>query len=177
MNQANAMVPIYGQINMDLFSLSRASEVVLDCGATESAGGIEAIDAFIMAVKKEIPGAEVYVDATDKPWFRFASGEWGQARSRVHVNTPIGKMAIYVLDAQSIPDLGGHELPGESRGVLPGEQVRLLRGWQADQDLRLEEVFERAPTFGRAGPHHDRRREERLVDDRREAPRFEHGHG
>ena len=92
----------------DLFNLALlASEMVLDCGATETAGGLEAVQDFIKGIFENFSEAQVQIDPEDRPWFRFANGDWGQALSRAWVFTPLGWLGIYVLDAPNIPVLAG----------------------------------------------------------------------
>ena len=50
------------------------SDVVLDCGATETAGGVEAVQILVDAVKQGFSDSRVEVDPLDRPWFRFANG-------------------------------------------------------------------------------------------------------
>ena len=59
------------------------ADVVLDCGATEPAGGVEAVQILVDAVTQGFPDSRVEVDSLDRPWFRFANGHWGRALSRV----------------------------------------------------------------------------------------------
>ena len=89
-----------------LFTVIRATQIVLDSGATETAGGADAIQSFIEGLKKTGKKFKVQVDRNDKPWFRFADGLWKQALSRVHIYLPCEKwIAIYTLDADT-PILG-----------------------------------------------------------------------
>ena len=71
------------------------ADVVLDCGATETAGGVEAVQIL------------VEVNSLDRPWFRFANGHWGRALSRVWLLTPMGWISIYTLEAENVPVLAG----------------------------------------------------------------------
>ena len=48
------------------------ADVVLDCGATETAGGVEAVQILVDAVTPGFPDSRVEVDSLDRPWFRFA---------------------------------------------------------------------------------------------------------
>ena len=52
------------------------ADVVLDCGATETAGGVEAVQILVDAVKQGFSDSRVEVDSLDRPWFRFANGHW-----------------------------------------------------------------------------------------------------
>ena len=46
-------------------------DVVVDCGATETAGGVEAVQILVDAVKRGFPESRVEVDSLDRPWFRL----------------------------------------------------------------------------------------------------------
>ena len=81
--------------------------MVLDCGATETAGGLEAVHEFIQGIFESFAEATCQIDTEDRPWFRFANGDWGQGLSRAWVFTPLGWLGIYVLDAPNIPVLAG----------------------------------------------------------------------
>ena len=48
------------------------TETVLDCGATETASGGEAVQDLIDAVFENYDKADMDVDTEDRPWFRFA---------------------------------------------------------------------------------------------------------
>ena len=45
-------------------------DVFLDCGATETAGGVEAVQILVDAVKQGFSASRVKVDSLDRPWFR-----------------------------------------------------------------------------------------------------------
>ena len=55
------------------------ADAVLDCGATETAGGVEAAQILVVAVKQGFSDSRVEVDSLDRPWFCFANGHWGRA--------------------------------------------------------------------------------------------------
>ena len=86
------------------------ADVVLDCGATETAGGVEAVQILVDAVKQGFSDSRVEVDSLDRPWFRFANGHWGRALSRVWLLTPMGWISIYTLEAENVPVLAGMNL-------------------------------------------------------------------
>ena len=79
------------------------ADVVLDCGATETAGGVEAVQILVDAVKQGFSDSRVEVDSLDRPWFRFANGHWGRALSRVWLLTLMGWISIYTLEAENVP--------------------------------------------------------------------------
>ena len=86
------------------------ADVVLDCGAKETAGGVEAVQILVDAVTQGFPDSRVEVDSLDRPWFRFAYGHWGRALSRVWLLTPLGRISIYTLEAENVPVLAGMNL-------------------------------------------------------------------
>ena len=86
------------------------ADVVLDCGATETAGGVEAVQILVDAVTQGFPYSRVEVDSLDRPWFRFADGHWSRALSRVWLLTPLGWISIYTLEAENVPVLAGMNL-------------------------------------------------------------------
>ena len=79
------------------------ADVVLDCGATETAGGVEAVQILVDVVTQGFPGSRVEMDSLDRPWFRFADGHWGRA----WLLTPLGWISIYTLEAEYVPVLAG----------------------------------------------------------------------
>ena len=85
------------------------SFVVIDTGATESAGGLDAVTNLIASLQARWPDLEYWVDRSDRPWFKYASGEWGRAASRVHAQLPVGMIAVYTLEADT-PVLFGSDL-------------------------------------------------------------------
>eukprot|EP00959_Pyramimonas_sp_CCMP1952_P003532 74348-Pyramimonas_sp.AAC.1 len=88
-------------------SCPSSTEIVLDCGATTTAGGGDAVEKLFSAVAEKFPDAKIEVNASDRPWFKFANGQWGQALSKVWLFAPIGWLGIYLLDADEVPVLAG----------------------------------------------------------------------
>ena len=86
------------------------ADVVLDCGATETAGGVEAVQSLVDAVKQGFSDSRVEVDSLDRPRFRFANGHRGRALSRVWLLSPMGWISIYTLDTENVPVLAGVNL-------------------------------------------------------------------
>ena len=86
------------------------ADVVLDCGATETAGGVEALQILVDAVTQGFSDSRVEVDSLDRPWFRVANGHWSRALSRVWLLTPMGWISIYTLEAENVPVLAGMNL-------------------------------------------------------------------
>ena len=66
-------------------------DVVLDCGATETAGGVEAVQILVDAVTHKVfLILALKWTLWDRPRFRFADGHWSRAVSRVWLLTPLG---------------------------------------------------------------------------------------
>ena len=78
-----------------------------DCGATETAGGVEAVQVLVDAVKQGFSDSRVEADSLDGPWFCYANGQWSRALSRVWLLTPMGWTSIYTLEAENVPVLAG----------------------------------------------------------------------
>ena len=76
------------------------ADVVLDCGTTETAGGVEAVQILVDAVKQGCSDSRVEVDSLDRTWFRFANGHLGRALSRVWLLTPMGWISINTFEAE-----------------------------------------------------------------------------
>ena len=83
------------------------ADVVLDCGATETAGGVEAVKIPVEAVRQCVREFHVEVDSLERLWFRFAIGHWCRALSRVWLQTPMGSTSIHNLDAANVQVLAG----------------------------------------------------------------------
>ena len=66
------------------------ADVVLDCGATETAGGVEAVQILFDAVTQGFPDSRVEVDSLDRPLFRFANGHWGQGSLKSLIADSLG---------------------------------------------------------------------------------------
>ena len=88
-----------------VYELVPKANVVLDLGATESAGCADAVTELVDKLEKYAPEAEVTFDLEDRAWFRFADGEWLQALSCVRITTRFGIFNIYVLDVEKTPIL------------------------------------------------------------------------
>ena len=71
----------------------------MDCGATETVGGVEAVQILVDAVKQDFSNSRVEVDSLDRPWFRFVGGHG--TLSRVWLLTTMGYKSIYTLEAET----------------------------------------------------------------------------
>ena len=47
------------------------ADVALDCCATETAGGVEAVQILLNAATLQFPDSRIEVDSLDRPWFPF----------------------------------------------------------------------------------------------------------
>ena len=72
------------------------ADVVLDCGATETEGVVEAVQIVVGAVTQGLPESLVEVDSLDRLWFRFTNGHWSKALSRVRLLTPMGAFTLWL---------------------------------------------------------------------------------
>ena len=85
-----------------------AGKGVIDCGATESLGGVDALEALmLLLIKRGLMPPEV--DVKDRPFFSFGDGERKQVLSRVRFLLKAlmkdGSLDIYALEAQGVPIL------------------------------------------------------------------------
>ena len=82
-----------------------AGKAIVDCGATRSIGGIEALESLGRLLGPE----QISIDLENRPWFTFGNGSRQQVMSRatfqVRAGTRTGKVNIYVLDAPNTPIL------------------------------------------------------------------------
>ena len=97
--------PLKSQAYAEIFANSPGSLVVLDLGATESAGSADAVTEMIVEIQKNHPEVTIEFDKEDRAWFRFADGEWRQALSCARIGTRLGVFNIYVLDVEKTPIL------------------------------------------------------------------------
>lgn len=123
----------------------RLRYAVLDTGATETVGSLDALQ-YIMDVRQGLFGNEiVQVDPTKRKSFRFGNGESDSSTSYVLVPQMVGEnytsLGVYAMDVPDIPVLIGiktMERLGaildvssrtiEFRWMFPGVKIRLQRG-------------------------------------------------
>ena len=112
------------------------SEAIIDTGATASAGGQEAVTQLCAAISRARPNTRISVFQGDRPWFRYGSGEWGQALFRVQIQVPPKEISIFALPSPGVPVLiGMRELSKldailschNSKGLILGECVHFRR--------------------------------------------------
>ena len=82
-------------------------ESIIDTGATASAGGQWAVQQLCTAVMRAAPDATMEVFASDRPWFRFGNGKWGQALYRVQLQRGDVVVSIFALPSPGVPVLTG----------------------------------------------------------------------
>ena len=79
------------------------ADVVLDCGATETAGGVEAVQILVDAVKQGFSDSRVETDHGSVLLMVTGAG----LPPRVWLLTPMGWISIYTLEAENVPVLAG----------------------------------------------------------------------
>ena len=96
-----------------MLTMMSAAKMVVDTGATQTAGGVEATANFLDALRGYCGVVAWHTDTHDRPWFRFGNGLWLQALGRLYVETVVGSVGIYLLDAEGVPILLGGDLLDE----------------------------------------------------------------
>ena len=86
----------------------KPEEAIIDSGATVSAGGQEAVNQLVGTLASLRPDMNVTVVTTDRPYFRYGSGRWGQALFlvKLHFGGQFS-MRIYSLPSPGVPVLVG----------------------------------------------------------------------
>ena len=88
---------------------SEVGKAIVDCGATESLGGVRAIERLIEILKGKDEQVNVTVDLTDRPWYSFGNGAREQVLSRVTLPISVGgssgKLNIHALEKDNVPIL------------------------------------------------------------------------
>lgn len=83
------------------------AESIIDTGATASAGGQWAVQALCKTVMRELPEATMQVFTSDRPWFRYGNGKWGQALYKVVLKHQGIELPIFSLPSPGVPVLTG----------------------------------------------------------------------
>ena len=113
-----------------------ASESIVDTGATATAGGRWAVQQLCSAVMNSRPNADMRVYMSDRPWFRFGNGRWGQALFKVCLSCDGIEINMYSLPSPGVPVLTGmreleqlNAILGCSTGkcLIKGHQTTLRR--------------------------------------------------
>ena len=94
-----------------------SAKAIVDTGATQTAGGSKAVWALVDFMSGRKKHFDWRIDYQDRPWFHFGDGGWLQALYKVHLQTALGDIGIFVLDADRVPILIGSDLL-ESWGIL-----------------------------------------------------------
>ncbi|CAK0845092.1 unnamed protein product, partial [Prorocentrum cordatum] len=102
-----------------------SSELALDCGATTTAGGGDGVTSSVETAMNEHPKAECHIDGDDKPWFKFANGEWGHALSEAWLHSPAGWLGACVLGADDVPVLTGVDWLNDREVSLRSNSLQL----------------------------------------------------
>ena len=90
-----------------------AMKVVVDSGATQTAGSVEAVGKLIGQLQTTVPNFRFWVEHHRLPWFHFGDGGHLQALSRVCFQTEFGRIGIFTFEAVGVPILLGADLLDE----------------------------------------------------------------
>ena len=130
-------------------------EAIIDTGATASAGGHQAVTQLCAAISRARPSTQISVFQSDRPWFRYGSGTWGQALFRVRIQVPPKEISIFALPSEGVPVLiGMRELMAldvliackSAKGLVAGECVTFRRTKKLHNILDfLQHVFPSSP--------------------------------
>ncbi len=154
----HSMYPVFSAEGED--AELKSHESVVDTGATATAGGRWAVQELCKAVMSHRPEASMEVYTDERPWFRFGSGQWGQALFKVVLKYKSLKLAIYSLPSPGVPVLTGmRELEqlgailgcSTGRCLINGKQTTLRRTKKRHLVLDfLEDVFVADPQESQA---------------------------
>jgi hypothetical protein len=92
----------------DIYGLDQqTTRLVIDTGASDTVGSPEAVEGLAEAIKLVYPESKVVVNQQEgkRVKFRMADGRVKPALSRVYIGTPLGQLAIYVIEAVGVPIL------------------------------------------------------------------------
>ena len=88
---------------------TRRGKAVIDCGATESLGGIAALENLAKLNAKKYGTTKMRIDRTDRPTYTFGNGESakvdGRATFEVEVAGSPGTIDFHGIDAKGVPML------------------------------------------------------------------------
>ena len=125
--------------------MDRLRFAVLDTGATETVGSMDALDRILSVRQERFGEEEVYIDPSQNKEFKFGNGQTRTAASFVHVPQTIGNqkttLGVYALDVPQIPVLLGIKTLKRLGAIIdvdsetlefkkrfPGMQVQLICG-------------------------------------------------
>ena len=89
----------------DIYGLDQqTTKLVIDTGASDTVGSPEAVEGLAEAIKLVYPESKVVVNQQEgkRVKFRMADGRVKPALSRVYIGTPLGQLAIYVIEAVGV---------------------------------------------------------------------------
>ena len=121
----NAYMFTGGVEMLDFKELNSASSVsklrdeqgLIDCGATASAGPLVAVESLISSVLAKDRQANIEVQQSARPYFRFGNGQWGRALYRVVITSNVsGSSQQFKLFALPNPPELHH--PGFDKSTL-----------------------------------------------------------
>ena len=104
------------------------NESIVDTGATASAGGRWAVQQLCTAVINARPDATMEVYTSDRPWFRFGNGRWGQALFKVVLVHRKTKFTIFSLPSPGVPVLTGMRELEQLGAILGCQNGRCIIG-------------------------------------------------
>ena len=125
--------------------MDRLRFAVLDTGATETVGSMDALERILSVRQERFGDEEVHIDPSQNKEFKFGNGQTRTAASFVHVPQTIGNqkttLGVYALDVPQIPVLLGIKTLKRLGAVIdvdsetlefkkrfPGMQVQLICG-------------------------------------------------
>ena len=86
------------------------SLAVLDTGATQSAGSIEAVANLIDYLPQVDDKFSFRVTHDKLPLFHFGDGGWLRALSQVHLMTSLGEIGVFTVQPEGVPILVGADM-------------------------------------------------------------------
>ena len=111
--------------------------MVVDTGATQTAGGVEAVANFLDALRQYFGVVAWHTDTLDRPWFWSGNGWLLQALDRLCVVTVVGLVWIYLLDAL----MRTKSLLRAPGGLTPSPWIL----WWESRSLQTDEVVHGQP--------------------------------
>ena len=118
---------------------SLTTKVVVDSGATQTAGSVEAVGNLIAQLQNTVPNFEFWVEHHRLPWFHFGDGGHLQALSRVCFQTTFGRIGIFTFEATGVPILLGADLLDEWGADLSYTQNTMtLKRMKGQPTLKVE---------------------------------------
>ena len=110
--------------------ITESGKAVVDCGATESIGGVTAIERLVELRKAADRNARVTVDTSDRPWYGFGNGASEQVLSRVSVDVNLGGVSgefqVHALDKDNVPILASIATLRKLKAVIDFETGRAI---------------------------------------------------